>query len=44
MPLSREHESIVAISAFQTVGLVRQIFEELVEDVPREAALRAANR
>jgi hypothetical protein len=44
MPLSREHESIVAISAFQTVGLVRQIFEELVAGVPREAALRAASR
>jgi hypothetical protein len=44
MPLSRKHESIVAISAFQTVGFVRQIFEELVAGVPREAALRAASR
>lgn len=42
MPLSREHESILAISAFQTVGLVRQIFEELVARLPLESALKAS--
>ncbi len=42
MQLSREHESILAISAFQTVGLVRQIFEELVTRVPLETALKAS--
>jgi len=42
MPLSREHESILAISAFQTVGLVSQIFEELVAGAPRETALKAS--
>jgi hypothetical protein len=41
MQLSREHESILAISAFQTVGLVRQIFEELVARLPLETALKA---
>jgi len=43
MPFSREHESILAISAFQTVGFVRQIFEELVASVPRETALTAGH-
>ena len=42
MQLSREHESILAISAFQTVGLVRQIFEELVAHLPLETALKAS--
>lgn len=42
MRLSREHESILAISAFQTVGLVRQIFEELVARLPLETALKAS--
>jgi hypothetical protein len=42
MPLSREHENILAISAFQTVGLVRQIFEELVARLPLETALKAS--
>jgi len=42
MPLSREHESILAISAFQTVGLVRQIFEELVAGLPLETTLKAS--
>ena len=30
MPLGKEHENILAISAFQTVELVRRIFEGLV--------------
>ena len=30
MPLEKEHENILAISAFQTVELVRRIFEGLV--------------
>jgi hypothetical protein len=42
MSLSREHESLLAISAFQTVGLVRQIFEELVARLPLETALKAS--
>jgi Iron-containing redox enzyme len=42
MPLSREHESILAISAFQTVGLVRQIFEELVSAPLKESAFQAS--
>jgi hypothetical protein len=44
MPLSQEHESTLAISAFQTVGLVRQIFEELVASLPLEIALKASAR
>jgi Iron-containing redox enzyme len=44
MPLSREHESILAISAFQTVGLVHQIFEELVAGLPLETELKASAR
>jgi hypothetical protein len=42
MPLSREHESLLAISAFQAVGLVRQIFEELVARLPLETVLKAS--
>jgi hypothetical protein len=42
MPLSREHESILAISAFQTVELVRQIFGELVAAFPRNSVLKAS--
>jgi hypothetical protein len=30
MPLAKRHENILAISAFQTVELVRRIFEGLV--------------
>jgi hypothetical protein len=44
MPLSREHESILAISAFQTVELVRQIFGELVATFPRSSVLEASAR
>jgi hypothetical protein len=44
MPLFREHESVLAISAFQTVGLVHQIFEELVAGLPLETALKASAR
>src|ERR1700758_1589056 len=40
--LSREHESLLAISAFQAVGLVRQIFEELVARLPLETVLKAS--
>ena len=44
MPLSREHESILAISAFQTVELVRRIFGELVEAYPHSSVLEASAR
>jgi hypothetical protein len=39
MPLAREHENILAISAFQTVGLVRRIFEGLVGTGVQEKAI-----
>jgi hypothetical protein len=42
MQLSRQLESILAISAFQTVSLVRQIFEELIARLPLETALKAS--
>ncbi len=42
MPLSQEHANILAISAFQTVELVRQIFEELVGTHPKHTALKAS--
>jgi hypothetical protein len=42
MQLSRQLESILAISAFQTVSLVRQIFEELIARLPQETALKAS--
>jgi len=41
MPLPTQHANILAISAFQTVALVRQIFEELVAAHPKETAMRA---
>jgi len=44
MPLARQHESILAISAFQTVELVRQIFEQLVSAQPQANALEAFAR
>jgi hypothetical protein len=44
MPLSKENANILAISAFQTVELVRQIFVELVEAHPKETALQASAR
>ena len=44
MPLSQEHASILAISAFQTVELVRRIFEELVETRAHNTAMTAATR
>ena len=43
MPLSREHTSILAVSAFQTVELVRQTFEALVAAYPKEAAMKASD-
>lgn len=42
MPLSKEHEHILAISAFQTVGLVRRIFEELARTQVKEKALEVS--
>lgn len=42
MPLSREHASILAVSAFQTVELVRQTFEALVAAHPKGAATEAS--
>jgi hypothetical protein len=44
MPLTREHASILAISAFQTVELVRRIFEELVRADSKQAAMKASGR
>lgn len=44
MPLSREHESILAISAFQTVELIRRIIGELVEAYPHSSVLEASAR
>lgn len=42
MPLSKEHANILAISAFQTVELVRRIFEELVGAHAKGAAMGAS--
>ena len=42
MPLSKEHANILAISAFQTVELVRQIFEQLVSTASRESVFQAS--
>jgi heme oxygenase-like protein len=44
MPLTKEHASILAISAFQTVETVRRIFEELVGKYSKDAALQASAR
>jgi hypothetical protein len=44
MPLSKEHVNILAISAFQAVELVRQIFVELVGAHPKNTALKASAR
>jgi len=44
MPLAREHESILAISAFQTVELVRHIFEQLISAPAQASALQASAR
>ena len=44
MPLSQEHESILAISAFQTVELVRRVFEELVGARANKTAMTASTR
>ena len=41
MPLSREHTSILGISAFQTVEMVRQIFEQLVATASQGSSLKA---
>jgi Iron-containing redox enzyme len=44
MPLTREHTNILAISAFQTVELVRRIFEELAGAQSKSTAMRASVR
>jgi hypothetical protein len=44
MPLSQEHASILAISAFQTVELVRRIFEELVGTRAHNTVMTASVR
>jgi hypothetical protein len=44
MPLSQEHASILAVSAFQTVELVRRIFEELVGARARNSVMTASVR
>ncbi|MGH9748223.1 MAG: iron-containing redox enzyme family protein [Candidatus Acidiferrales bacterium] len=44
MPLTKVHENILAISAFQTVELVRQIFEQLAGAHLKVSALKASAR
>jgi len=44
MPLLQEHQHILAISAFQTVELVRQIFEQLVSRGSAIGAFQASAR
>jgi hypothetical protein len=44
MPLSQEHASILAISAFQTVELVRRVFEELVGTRSSETVMKVSAR
>lgn len=43
MPLAAEHSTMLGVSAFQTVALVRQIFDELAASQLKDATLAASS-